>query len=50
MTLGVVGVGHIDLAAGLIGAALGMTLIPYGRYFPDAEKLAGLEVENVEFD
>lgn len=49
-TLGIVGIGRIGLASARLGAALGMKLIAYDLYFPDAEKLAGLEVEKVELD
>ena len=49
-TLGIVGIGRIGLASARLGAALGMKLIAYDLYFPDDEKLAGLEVEQVELD
>ena len=49
-TLGVVGIGRIGLAVARVGAALGMKLIAYDLYFPNAEKLGGLEVEQVELD
>jgi phosphoglycerate dehydrogenase-like enzyme len=49
-TFGVVGIGRIGLAAARLATALGMKIIAFDVYFPDAEKLAGLEVEQVELD
>jgi glycerate dehydrogenase len=49
-TFGVVGIGRIGLAAARLATALGMKIIAYDVYFPDAEKLAGLDVEQVELD
>jgi len=49
-TFGVVGIGRIGLAVARLASALGMKIIAYDVYFPDAEKLAGLEVEQVELD
>ncbi|HIG43447.1 MAG: D-2-hydroxyacid dehydrogenase [bacterium] len=49
-TLGIVGIGRIGQAVARIGAAMGMTLIAHDLFWPDAEKLAGLEVEQVELD
>lgn len=49
-TLGLVGIGRIGLAFARIAAAMGMKLIAYDLYWPDAEKLGGLEVEQVELD
>lgn len=49
-TLGIVGIGRIGQAVARIGAALGMKLIAHDLFWPDAEKLAGLDVEQVELD
>lgn len=49
-TLGIVGIGRIGIALARIGAALGMRLIAHDLYWPDAERLAGLEVQQVELD
>ena len=49
-TLGIVGIGRIGQAVARIGAALGMKLIAHDLFWPDAEKLAGLDVEQIELD
>jgi glycerate dehydrogenase len=49
-TLGVVGIGRIGLAVARLGAAFGMKPIAHDPYFPDAGKLDGLVVEQVELD
>ena len=49
-TLGVVGIGRIGRAVARIGAAMGMKLIAHDLFWPDAEKVAGLEVEQIELD
>jgi len=49
-TLGLVGIGRIGLAFARIAAAMGMKLIAYDLYWPDAQKLGDLEVEQVELD
>lgn len=49
-TLGIVGFGRIGQAVARICAAMGMKLIAHDLFWPDAEKLAGLEVEQVELD
>jgi len=49
-TLGIVGLGRIGLALGRIGAAMGMNLVGYDLYWPDADRLGGLEVERLELD
>jgi len=49
-TLGIVGIGRIGQTLARIGAAMGMKLIAHDLFWPDAEKLAGLEVEQVELD
>lgn len=49
-TLGIVGIGRIGLALARIGAALGMRLIAHDLYWPDADRLAGLEVQQVDMD
>ena len=49
-TLGVVGVGRIGLAVARIAAAMGMKLVGSDAYWPDADKLAGLEIERLEVD
>ncbi len=48
--LGIVGIGRIGRALARIGAAMGMSIIAYDEYPPDAEALAGLAVEFVEMD
>jgi len=45
-----VGIGRIGRALARIGAAMGMSIIAHDEYPPDAETLAGLEVEFVEMD
>ena len=49
-TLGVVGVGRIGLAFARIAAAMGMKLVGSDAYWPDEQKLAGLEIEQLEVD
>lgn len=49
-TLGIVGIGRIGQAVARICAAMGMKLIAHDLFWPDAGKLAGLEVEQVELD
>jgi glycerate dehydrogenase len=49
-TLGIVGIGRIGLAVARIAAAMGMNLIAHDLYWPSAEKLAGLDVREVELD
>jgi glycerate dehydrogenase len=49
-TLGIVGIGRIGQAVARICAAMGMKLIAHDLFWPDVEKLAGLEVEQVELD
>jgi glycerate dehydrogenase len=49
-TLGIVGIGRIGLAVARIGAAMGMDLIAHDLYWPDAEKLGGLTVRQVDLD
>ncbi len=49
-TLGVVGIGRIGRAVARLGSALGMEPIAYDPYFPDADRLDGLTVEQVELD
>ena len=48
--LGIVGIGRIGRALARIGAAMGMSIIAYDEYPPDAETLAGLTVEFAELD
>jgi glycerate dehydrogenase len=49
-TLGIVGVGRIGLAVAKIAAAMGMKLVGSDAYWPDEQKLAGLEIERLEVD
>ena len=49
-TLGIVGIGRIGQAVARIGAAMGMKLIAHDLFWPDPQKLAGLEVEQVTLD
>ncbi len=48
--MGIVGIGRIGRALARIGAAMGMTIIAHDEYPPDAEALAGLDVEFTELD
>ena len=50
LTLGVVGIGRIGQSVARIAQAMGMRLIAHDLYWPDAEHLAGLEVEQVDMD
>ena len=49
-TLGIIGIGRIGQAVARIGAAFGMKLIAHDKFWPGADKLAGLEVAQVELD
>ena len=49
-TMGIVGIGRIGQAAARIGAAMGMKIIAHDLYWPDAEKLAGMDVTQVDMD
>lgn len=49
-TLGIVGIGRIGIALARIGAALGMRLVAHDLYWPDQERLGGLEVTQMEMD
>ena len=49
-TMGVVGIGRIGQAAARIGAAMGMKIIAHDLYWPDADKLAGMDVTQVDMD
>ena len=49
-TLGIVGIGRIGIALARIGAALGMRLVAHDLYWPDAARLGGLEVTQMEMD
>lgn len=49
-TLGIVGLGRIGLAVARIAAAMGMEVIAQDLYWPDDEKLAGLNVRQVKLD
>tara|TARA_B100000676_G_C18073253_1_gene845820 strand:- start:241 stop:1209 length:969 start_codon:yes stop_codon:yes gene_type:complete len=49
-TLGIVGIGRIGIALARIGAALGMRLVAHDLYWPDAERLGGLDVQQMELD
>ncbi len=49
-TLGIVGIGRIGQAVARIAAAMGMKLIAHDLFWPDADKLSGLSVEQVELD
>jgi glycerate dehydrogenase len=49
-TLGIVGIGRIGRALARIGAAMGMSILAHDEYPPDAETLAGLDVEFTEMD
>jgi glycerate dehydrogenase len=49
-TLGIVGLGRIGLTVARIAAAMGMKIIAQDLYWPDAAKLAGLNVRQVEAD
>jgi len=49
-TLGIVGIGRIGRAFARIGAAMGMTILAYDEYPPDAEALAGLDIEFTDLD
>ncbi len=48
--LGIVGIGRIGLALARIGAAMGMKLIAHDLVWPDAQRLDGLEVQQVALD
>lgn len=49
-TLGIVGIGRIGQAVARIGAAFGMKLMAHDLYWPSADNLAGLTVEQVGLD
>ncbi|MEM7017539.1 MAG: D-2-hydroxyacid dehydrogenase [Pseudomonadota bacterium] len=49
-TLGIVGIGRIGLAVARIAAAMGMNIIAHDLYWPDADKLQGLEIRNCGLD
>ena len=49
-TLGIVGIGRIGRAFARIGAAMGMSILAYDEFPPDAEALAGLDVEFTDLD
>ena len=49
-TLGIVGIGRIGQAVARIGAAFGMKLIAHDLYWPAPDRLAGLDVSQVELD
>lgn len=48
--LGIVGIGRIGLALARIGAAMGMKLIAHDLFWPDAQRLGGLKVQQVALD
>lgn len=48
--LGIVGIGRIGRAVARIGAAMGMAILAFDEYPPDAATLAGLEVEFTDVD
>jgi len=49
-TMGIVGLGRIGVAFARIAAALGMRLIGHAPRWPDADRLAGLQIESVSLD
>lgn len=49
-TLGIVGLGRIGLAVARIGAAMGMDIVAHDLYWPDADKLGGLDARQMELD
>lgn len=49
-TLGLVGLGRIGLAFARIGTAMGMRLVAHDLYWPDPDRLEGLEITQLGLD
>ena len=49
-TLGLIGLGRIGLAFARIASAMGMRVVAHDLYWPDAEKLEGLTIEQSTID
>jgi hypothetical protein len=49
-TLGLIGLGRIGVAFAWIASAMGMHVVAHDLYWPDAEKLEGLAIEQMTMD